>query len=260
MPSASMHVGSPRREQGSTLQSAVMATNVRLDVAAGIVAALAVCVPRHAQAQTPAPNLHSYVTVSSAYWRRGLAQNDSSTLQVGLDYAHHSGWFAGVQAANVDYEAERGRADARELELDVYAGFHGRNRRWSWTASAARYAYPSAPGYYDYTEVGAGVGFRERLYYNATYSRALGFGAINHELSVAWPVAYGVEVGATAGRFDFERVPADFTHWNVGASKIWGRLVIDLRYHDNDYGRVTSFGDATGNGYVLSATYALHGR
>lgn len=237
-----------------------MATNVRIRVVVGIVAAVASGAAFRVQAQTPAPNLHSYVTVANAYWRRGLAQNDDSTVQIGIDYAHHSGWFAGAQAANVDYEAERGRADAREIELDIYAGYHGRTRQWSWTASVARYAYPGAPSYYDYNEVGAGVGFRERFFYNATYSRALGFDAINHELSVAWPVAYGVEIGAAAGRFDFERVPADFTHWNVGASKIWRRLVIDVRYHDNDYGRATAFGDAVANGYVLSATYALHGR
>ena len=238
-----------------------MTTSVRITaVLAVLVAAFASCVGERAHAQAQTPNLHSYVTVASGYWRRGLAQNDDATVQIGLDYGHYSGWFAGVQAANVDYAVEHGDADAREVELDLYAGYHGRARRWSWTASVARYVYPGAPSYYDYNEVGAGVGFRERLYYNATYSRALGFGAVNHELSVAWPVAHGIEIGATAGRFDFERVPADYTHWNVGASKIWRRLVIDVRYHDNDYGRTTFLGDAAGNGYVLSATYALHHR
>lgn len=235
-----------------------MPTSVRITVV--LAAAFASCAAERVQAQAQTPNWHSYVTAASGYWRRGLEQNDDLTVQIGLDYGHYSGWFAGVQAANVDYEVERGRADRRDIELDLYAGFHARARRWSWTASVARYVYPGAPGYYDYNEVGAGVGFRERLFYNATYSRALGFGAINHELSVAWPVAHGIEIEATAGRFDFERLPADFTHWNVGASKIWGRVVVDVRYHDNDYGRTTSLGDAADNGYVLSVTYALHRR
>jgi uncharacterized protein (TIGR02001 family) len=239
-----------------------MGTNVRTGFVVGAVATLAACMAERALAQAPTPNLNSYVTVASGYWRRGLAQNDGSSVQVGLDYGHHSGWFAGVQAANVDYEAEQGRLDARDIELDGYVGYHGRARAWSWTATLARYVYPGAAGDYDYSEIGAGVGFRERVFYNASYSRGLasGFATLNHELSLAWPVLGGVEIGATVGRFDFELVPADFTHWNVGASKIWRRLVIDLRYHDNDYGRSTALGDAVGNGYVLSATYALRRR
>lgn len=243
-----------------------MGTNTRTRLVAGTIAALASCAAECVVAQTPTSTLRSYVTVATGYWRRGLAQNDGPTAQVGIDYDHHAGWFVGARAANVDYEAEYGRRHAREIELDAYAGYHGRGSRWTWTAMLARYAYPGAEGDYDYdydySELGVGVGFRDRVFYNATYSDGLvpGLTTLNHELSLAWPVPGGVEIGATVGRFDFERAPADFTHWNVGASKVWARLVFDLRYHDNDYGRATSLGDGADNGYVLSVTYALRRR
>jgi uncharacterized protein (TIGR02001 family) len=236
-------------------------TNVRRALALLPIAAFTSCASE-THAQLPAPKLSAYVTAANGYWRRGLAQNDDLTMQLGLNYGHQSGWFAGAHAINVDYEAELGHTHPRETELGAYTGYHARRGQWSWTAAAARYLYPRADRGYDYTEVSVGAGFRDRVFYNAAYSRGLVSGdtTLDHEVSLAWPAPGGVEVGAAVGRFDFERVPADYSHWNVGASKIWRALVLDLRYHDNDYGRATSLGDDTTNGYVLSVTYALHRR
>lgn len=59
-------------------------------------------------------------TIISDYVFRGVSQTDSSpALQLGLDYEHENGFFAGVWASNVDFE------DDADSEIDFFAGYFG---------------------------------------------------------------------------------------------------------------------------------------
>ena len=107
-----------------------------------------------AAAQNPAPSLNGYVTVSNAYWDRGLAQNDGATLEAGIDYERPSGFFVGAHAANLDFAVEYSHAKPRDLEIGAYVGYHRRRPNWSWTATLGRYAYPGAAIDYDYNALG----------------------------------------------------------------------------------------------------------
>jgi hypothetical protein len=51
-----------------------------------------------------------------------------------------------------------------------------------------------------------------------------------------------------------------FTHWNVGISKIARRVALDLRYYDNDYDLLSPLGDGASNQLVLSVSYAFRRR
>ena len=50
---------------------------------------------------------------------------------------------------------------------------------------------------------------------------------------------------------------AEIEHWNIGVSKLIGRMALDLRYYDGDYSWRNYLGDPDAERYVLSASYAL---
>jgi uncharacterized protein (TIGR02001 family) len=213
-----------------------------------------------ADAQAPVSEWKGYVTLSSGYWKHGLAQNDGASLQVGVDYQHYTGFFAYARAANVDYP-QNYWGQIRDIETSAYVGFHDRRENWSWTASVGRYVYPDA-GRYNYGEVSASFGFRDRVFYTASYNDEYytpGASALNQEISVAFPLRRDVEVSGAVGYFDVSEGGPGIEHWHVGVSKLVGRMALDLRYYDGDYRSGSFLGDPDGNHYVLSVSYALRG-
>jgi len=214
-----------------------------------------------ARAQDPVSELSGYVTLSSGYWKHGLAHNDGASLQLGIDYQHYTGFFAYARAMNVDYPQDL-PGQTRDVETSAYVGYHRRRAQWSWTASLGTYIYPGA-GDYDYDEVSASVGFRDRVFYTASYNDeyyyAGGSSALNQEVSVAFPLPRDIEIGGAAGYFDVSGGPK-ITHWNVGVSKLVGRTALDLRYYDGNYEWRNYLGDPDANNYVLSVSYALRGK
>jgi uncharacterized protein (TIGR02001 family) len=219
-------------------------------VAAGALASASV-----AQAQGSMSGVSGYFTLSSGYWKQGVAQTDGPALQVGIDYQHYSGFFAYARAMNVDYPQLSPYA-ARDVETSAYVGYHERGERWSWTLSGGRYWYVDSDRY-DYDEWSGSVGFRDRVFYSASYSDDYyGSSALNQELSLAYPLPGNFEIGGALGYFDVSGGP-QITHWNVGASKLVGRMAVDLRYYDGDYGTRYYVGDPGADHYVLSVSYAL---
>jgi uncharacterized protein (TIGR02001 family) len=220
--------------------------------------------PQVAYAQSAARGVNGYLTLANGYWNRGLSQNDEGVaLQLGVDYQHRSGLFVGGTLADVDYPVPDPRGNGRETEMDVYLGFHRRNPDWSWTLTLGQYSYPDSSNTYGYTEASASVGFRDRVFFSTTYSDdffSLQSSAWNSELSTAFPLAWNLELSATVGRFDVDvNSSSEYTHWNVGISKLARRVVLDLRYYDSGYERLTPLGDPSSDQYVLSVTYAFRG-
>ena len=77
---------------------------------------------------------------------------------------------------------------------------------------------------------------------------------------MTFPLVWNLELSAALGRFDVDVTStSEFTHWNVGLSKVARRVVLDLRYHDNDYELVTPLGDPASERFVLSVSYAFRG-
>ncbi|HET7132164.1 MAG TPA: TorF family putative porin [Gammaproteobacteria bacterium] len=216
-----------------------------------------------AAAQDAAVGVNGYLTLGNGYWSRGLSQNDGLSLQLGVDYQHSSGFFAGGWAANVDYTIEYSAEQPRDVVINAYAGYHAKSEDWSWTVVLGRYLYPGTAITYDYDELGATVGFRDRVFYTASYSPsfyAQSHAALNQELSFALPLRGDLELGATLGRFALAGSSVDYTHWNVGVSKVVRRVVVDLRYYESGYDWISWLGDPNANQYVLSVSYALHGK
>jgi uncharacterized protein (TIGR02001 family) len=214
-----------------------------------IAAALALASAGLACAQDPVSNVSGYFTLASGYWKHGLAQNDGAALQLGVDYQHYSGFFTHARVTNVAYP-QNVPGQTRDIETSAYVGYHDRRDRWSWTASVGRYVYPDA-AVYNYDEISLGFGFRDRVFYSASYNDEYYAGsssALNQEVSVVFPLRGDLELGGALGYFDVADAGPEITHWNVGVSKLFRRMALDLRYYDPD-----------ADHYVLSLSYALRG-
>ncbi len=213
-----------------------------------------------AGAQSSTRGVTGYVTLASGYWKHGLSQNDGPTLQLGVDYEHPTGLFVGGSATNVEFEREYSAYQPRSVEASAYLGYHRRYEQWSWTASLGAYAYPGTAIDYDYRALNGSVGFRDRVFYTVSYSDsyyARDRSAVDQEVSFAWPLRGQVEIGGGVGRFSLAGTGLDIAYWNLGASKLVGRVAFDLRYYDGDYDYLSYFGDPDANRYVLSVSYAL---
>lgn len=214
----------------------------------------------HAQAATQ--RLSGYVTLATGYWKHGLAQSDEAALQLGIDYQHRTGLFVGAWAGNVDFAEDYGRPQPRDVEANVYVGFNRRHPTWSWTAALGRYSYPGAANDYAYEVVTGTVGYRDRVFYSASYSDSY-YGvlraSLDQEVSVVFPLRGDFEIGAAAGEFRVRSSALDITHWNVGVSKLVQRLALDLRYYDGSYSGLSYFGDPDADHWVLSMSYGLRG-
>lgn len=223
-------------------------------------ACAALTVTAAAFGQAAAPEVNVYLTVATGYWDRGLSHNPAgAVLQAGAEYRHSSGLFAGGSVVDVDY-ATTASSRRRELQVDAYVGYHRRNAVWSWTVALGRYLYPDSDSGYDYNELAASVGFRDRLFFTTSYSSdfySLRRPAWNSELALTVPLPADFEVSAAVGRFDLDqRYAIEYTHWNAGVSRVVRRVAIDARYYRSNYYAATPLGDPA-NEYVLSVSYAF---
>lgn len=216
-----------------------------------------------ALAQDAGPNLNGYASLSTAYWKRGFSQNNHASAQVGIDFEHHTGFYVGAWAASVDFAREYSAAEPRDIEADIYFGFNKRHEQWSWNVGLGHYLYPGTAVNYDYNEVSATFGFRDRLFYTAAYSDSY-YGvwraSLNQEVSFAYPLRGNIEIGGGIGKFSISNNVLDVTYWNAGVSKLIRRVAVDVRYYSSDYPRVAYWGDPDANHLVLSVSYALGGR
>ena len=79
------------------------------------------------------------VALTSNYMFRGISQNDNEpAIQGGFDYAHDSGFYAGVWGSNVDDQAFA----SSSLELDTYLGWSGDLGLVAMDIGYLRYNYP----------------------------------------------------------------------------------------------------------------------
>jgi uncharacterized protein (TIGR02001 family) len=221
-----------------------------------------ICAASSAAVAQDSPSLNGYVTLANGYWSRGLSQNDGLSVLLGIDYQQMHGWFVGAWAANVEYDAEKSWAEPRTIESEVYGGYHRRSPDWSWTLMLGRYFYPDTTISYDWNEFSATVGYRDRVYYTAAYTdryNGVWPSSLSQELSFSLPLRGNFEIGGTLGHVEIENTAVDYTHWNLGVSKVVSRVVIDLRYYESGYDYAGVLGDPNGPHYVLSVSYALHG-
>ena len=227
------------------------------------VATLAACVmnagPAHAEISPE--KFTTYVSLTSDYRFRGISQSERNpAIQGGVDFQHDNGIFAGVWASTIDFADEAVRSNSRDIEIDYYLGFNKRFASdWSAVLSVVHYAYPDTSFNYDYTELLAGIRFRDRVGLTVAHSEnVLGHDAraTDYEIDLVQSLGRALEMTATAGYYD---IGGDFGqsyfYWNLGLSKQLGWITADVRYHDTSSKARRIFGnDATRDALVVSLT------
>ena len=111
-------------------------------------AVLLVSVVNAVRAESPSPEpdhtLSFNVGAVSDYRVRGIAQTSfKPAIQGGADFAHKSGFYAGVWGSNVKWVKEFNLATKGSVEVDLYAGFKDAiNTDMSFDVGAITYQYP----------------------------------------------------------------------------------------------------------------------
>lgn len=206
---------------------------------------------------TRASELSGSATLTSEYIYRGLAMSDGDpAFQLGLDYAHDSGFFIGAWGSTIDLG---GPASQRDYELDFYAGYHHQFQApFTATVTLLRYTYPGQEGFhdYDYNELLLSATWREHYSIEFGYTNDLyghDVSSRHWEVQFDWPIANAWVVGAALGRNDLSEYGGSrYYYWNVGASARYSRLIVDVRWFDNEspYGFVAAA--SAGSQFVLS--------
>jgi uncharacterized protein (TIGR02001 family) len=184
-----------------------------------------------------AGEVHGYLTGVTDYVFRGVSQSDEQpSIQAGIDYAHSSGFFAGLFVAGIDYPETPFRADSGNVEFDAYLGYRrpaGRNLAWE--VGLYRYAFPDSEAEdKDYNELGLNLYVRDTARLGATYSddaRTGGASAWTAEIELRHPLGRRFQVSGLLGRYAFARSDwEDYLYWDVGVSATRGSWTFDLRY------------------------------
>lgn len=203
-----------------------------------LIAAIAVaCQTYTAPAQ--ASEFSGIATLTSEYIYRGRAMSSGDpAIQLGLDFEHDSGFFAGLWGSSIDL---RSRFGERDTELDLYAGYHfALQAPIAFSASLLRYTYPGQTGAhsYDYNEALVVATLYEHYSVELGYTGDLnGLGEVGRhwELRTEWPVAGAWVVSAGLGQVDRTSLGVErYLYWDAGASARFSWLTVDLRYFDNE--------------------------
>ncbi len=224
---------------------------------AAIILATSAMVPTVAQAQ-----IEANVALTTDYVWRGVSQNNEDpALQGGFDYAHSSGFYAGVWGSNVDF------VGPASLELDLYAGwtyefdggigidigiieytYHGGDDEEVIVASDEFFVFTDvvSAGDLDFTEYYLGLSYSG---FGFIYSFGDEFGD-QYELSYGYDFE-GFSVAAAYGNYDVNDDDSDYDYYSIGAStELWG-VGLDLTYYDTDSQGELNFGEDLAEGRVV---------
>lgn len=210
----------------------------------------ALAVPGVAMAEETSP-FSANVSLVSDYLYRGISQTGTKpAIQGGFDYAHASGFYAGVWGSNISWLSDAGTATNASVELDTYLGFSSSFAEdFTYDVGFLRYNYPGtyAAGAVkaDTDEIYGALGYK---WVTAKYSYSLGktFGVpdakgTNYlEINADFPLAEGFSVSAHVGKQTYKGSSAayiaaggpaaTYTDYKLGVTKELGGFELGLAY------------------------------
>ncbi len=207
-----------------------------------------------------AAELSGYAVLTTDYVYRGVSYSDShGAVQLGGDLSFDSGIYFGAWGSTIDIGNWPGRQ--RDLEVDYYLGYaHDISSKWSIGANVVSYNFPGAEGSfdYDYVEYSVSGNYNDRIWLEYSYSPDLfhsGLSTQNIALYAEWQTAAQLILGAGAGFYDVsELTGSDYSYWQLGITRPFGVVDIDLRYFDaSDWVPIISTPDRAEQRIVLSA-------
>lgn len=178
------------------------------------------------------------VALTTNYVFRGISQNDNAmAIQGGFDYAHDSGFYAGVWASNVDDNFFAGSS----IEVDTYLGWGGDVGPVAVDVGYLRYNYPDAnPDDFETDEFHVGVskdfGFASAgatVYYSSDFFD-LGDG-MYYDVGIDVPVS-SFTLSAHYGKTEIDEKSGlskqDYEDYKLAVSTEYGGFGFELSYTD----------------------------
>lgn len=190
--------------------------------------------------------LSANVALTSDYVWRGVSQSyEDPAIQGGFDYAHDSGFAAGVWASNVDFaDTDKGDAeDGADMEFDAYASYSGEfGDGIGYSVGLIYYVYPGTNSGvdYDWLEFNGSLSY-SFLTFAVNYSSDV-FNSdetgIYYNLSAEYEIE-GFTLAGGVGYYDFDddvfsAASDSYVDYQLGVSTSALGLDWSLNYHDTN--------------------------
>lgn len=212
-------------------------------------------VPSAGAAEMAAASPHTFtgnVTLASEYLYRGIAQTRGKpAIQGGFDYAHASGFYAGVWGSSISWIGDAVAGASANMEIDVYGGYKGSiSDDLGYDLGVLTYNYPgtgkTANGTIldqDTTEVYAALSWKWlTLKYSHSTTALFGWGKTSGaldkttgsgylELNAAYDLGNGWGINGHAGHQKVNgNTDASYSDYKLGVSKDLGFGTVGLAY------------------------------
>lgn len=172
--------------------------------------------------------------VTSDYDFRGVSQTlEDPAFQLGVNYGHDNGFYAGVWGSNVDF----GSPDP-DVEIDLYTGFAGGDaaETFGYDVGVVYYMYPNASSG-DTFELYAGISksiFSAKLWYSPNVASSSNDG-FYVEGNIAYPLPANFTLKGHIGySFGDAAVSSavEETDYSIGVDYTFKNLVLGVKYVD----------------------------
>ncbi|TNF92013.1 MAG: hypothetical protein EP297_14285 [Gammaproteobacteria bacterium] len=190
------------------------------------------------------------VAMTTDYRFRGISQTDEDfAIQGGFDYAHDSGFYAGVWGSNVDFQVQT--VDDASAELDIYGGYGGEfGNGIGYDVGILHYEYPNADSSldYDFTEVYGSLSYK---WFTVSYAHTddyFGGSGDGDYLNLAADVELdgGWGIGGSVGHQSVEENSTwgtpDWNDYKLYVSKEIGGFGLEAAYVDTDLSKRDCWG------------------
>lgn len=173
-------------------------------------------------------------TLTSDYDFRGVTQTlEDPAIQLGLNYNHESGFYAGLWGSNVDFGPGK-----PNIEIDAFAGFAGGDaaETFGYDLGMYYYAYPGASDL-NTVELYAGVSkgwFSAKLWYSPDVASSSSSGwYVEGNTTIPLPQNFSLlgHLGYTFGNASWSG-PLKDTDYSVGVGYTLGKFNIAAKWVD----------------------------
>ncbi len=234
----------------------------------GILSA-AVASPAFAQDEE-ASGPHSFSVTAwavSDYVFRGVSQTqEDPAFQLGFDYSHESGFYAGVWGSSIDFVPDSAPSSAEDdanVEIDTYVGFRFPiGDALAADVSVVRYNYPGTnDGFeYEYNELIGKLTVKEWLTFTLGYSNDVfnsGDTGIYYGASGTWALPAEFNLAANVGYYDLDNFDEGYVDYGIGVTRAFGPFEFGVSYVGTNNNGEDLFGTLADDRFLATVKFGF---